>query len=123
MVEAILRDWQCRKKRHSTGRSMRSGEDVDHVRQAFIRGLKKSISKASAESKMRQITFHRILQKNQHLKPYKLKVVQKLTACDKQLRSQFAAHIFQNMIILSHIVLMQYFTSLDVLVGITVSFG
>jgi hypothetical protein len=35
--------------------------------------------------------FHRILQKNQRLKPYKLKAIQKLTACDKQVR--FLSHI------------------------------
>jgi hypothetical protein len=42
------------------------------------------------------MTVHRILQKSLHLKPCKLQVIQKLRAYDKQLRSQFVAHVCTN---------------------------
>jgi hypothetical protein len=45
---------------------------------------------------MLQTVVHRILWKSQHLKPYKLQVVQELTAYDKQLRSQFMAYMCPN---------------------------
>jgi hypothetical protein len=81
------------KKRHSTGRPRRPDEDANLVWQTFVRSLKKSNFRASAELQMLQTTVHRILRKSLRLKSYKLQVVQKLTAHDKQLTSQFAAHV------------------------------
>jgi hypothetical protein len=75
------------RKRHSTWQPWRSGEDLDHVRQAFIQSLKKSITLTSALLQLLQMTVHRILQKILCVKPYKLQVVQKFAVRDKQLRS------------------------------------
>jgi hypothetical protein len=59
--------------------------------------MKMWISRANAKLQMLQNTVHGILMKSVHLKPYKLQVVQKLTACDKQLRLQFVAHVCPNL--------------------------
>jgi hypothetical protein len=72
-------------KRHSTGWPRRCDEDEDCVRQAFMWSPKKSISQVSAELQILQMTVCRILWKSPCLKPYKLLIIQKLTACDKQL--------------------------------------
>jgi hypothetical protein len=45
---------------------------------------------------MWQTTVHRNLWRSLHLKTYKLKVVQKLTGSDKQIRSQFVSHVCTN---------------------------
>jgi hypothetical protein len=68
-----------------------------------------------------QATVHRILVKNLCLQPYTLEVVQKLTVCNKQLRSQFAARVCAH--ILEHdnfFIDGQNFTYLDMSVGGTV---
>jgi hypothetical protein len=70
-------------KIHYTGQPRICDEDVDHVRQAFVWSPKKSISQAISELQKLQTSVHRIIQKSLHLKPYKLQVIQKLTACDK----------------------------------------
>jgi hypothetical protein len=95
-------------KIYSTGQPRRSDEDVDCVRHAFTWSLKQSISWASAQLQMLQTTVHRILRKSQCFKPYKLQVVQKVAAHDKQLRLQFVAHTYAQILehdnFLSHIV-------------------
>jgi hypothetical protein len=48
----------------------------------------------SAQLQILQTTVHGILWKSLCLKLYKLQVVQRLTACDKQLRLQFLTHIY-----------------------------
>jgi hypothetical protein len=59
---AIWRDWHCGKKvSHLVAN--RSDEDVDCVRHAFIRSLKRLISQARAQLQMSRITVHGILWK------------------------------------------------------------
>jgi hypothetical protein len=84
------------KKRNNTAWPNGSDEDVDHVRQPFIRSPKKSISWASAQLQMPQETVHRILWKSLCINPYKLHVVQKFTACYKQHNLQFAVYLCLN---------------------------
>jgi hypothetical protein len=72
---------------------MRSDEDVDCIRQAFIWNTRTSFSQASADLQKLQMTVHIVLWKSLGLKPHKSQVVQKLAAHGKQLRSQFVAHL------------------------------
>jgi hypothetical protein len=102
---------------------------MDRVREDFIRSPKKSISRVSAELQMPQATAHRVLWKGLCLKPYKLQVVQKLTARDKQPSLQSAAHMsaqileHDNFLVEFSSLMIQNFASLDVPIGIAVSFG
>jgi hypothetical protein len=82
------------KKRHSLGWPRRSDEDVDHVRQAFMQSLNTSISWVSAQLQILQTTVHRIFWNSLCLKLYKLQVVQRLTACDKQQRLWFSIYMY-----------------------------
>jgi hypothetical protein len=103
-------------------------EDLNRVIKAFVRSPKKSISRVSADLKMPETNVHKILRKSPRLTPHKLQVVQKLTARDKGLRSQFAGQCPQILehdhfeIILSTLT-RKNFTSLDVSVVITVMWG
>jgi hypothetical protein len=93
--KSITRTWYEQSGR--TG-SVSNG-DVDRVRQAFVRSPKQSISRSSVVLQMRQTTVHRILRKSLPLKTYKLLAFQKLTARDKQVRSQFATHMREQILV------------------------
>jgi hypothetical protein len=78
-------------KRRSTWWPRRSDEDVDCVKQVFIQIPKKSISRASAELEMLQMTVHRSLQKSL-ISSHTSEVVQKIMAYHnhKQLQSVYS---------------------------------
>jgi hypothetical protein len=67
----------------------------------------------------------RIIQNSPCLKPYKIQVQQKTTACDKYLSSQFVAQIFEygNCGVVLCSVMQQGVTSVDCWISITVSVG
>lgn len=79
-------------KIHSPGRPTRSDEDVNRAKWACIWSQKKS-SPETVGLETPQTTVHTNLLQSRYLNPYKLQVVQKLTAHDRSLR-QIYAHKF-----------------------------
>ena len=65
-------------KRKSTGRPFVTEEQVEQVRQAFVRSPRKTTVKGSRELGIPQPTVWRILRKRLKLKPYGLMLLQKV---------------------------------------------
>jgi transposase len=84
----------CLCKGKSPGRPRVSEENVQRIRQAFLRSPKKSIPKASRELQIPQTTVWKVLRKHLRLKQYKLQLVQALKAT--QFCSDFQAMLDEN---------------------------
>lgn len=77
----------CRAK--GFGRLQTSEEVVERVRENLVRSPKKSIRRTSLEVNIPPTTVWRVLKKRLLIKPYKLQLVQAITADDKKKRKQF----------------------------------
>jgi len=65
-------------------------QNIEAVRMALTRSPSKSTRRASAELGISHRSLQRILHSDLHLFPYKMTVLHKLTATDKERRLQFA---------------------------------
>ena len=70
--------------------SVRTPANIEAVHVALIRSPSKSTRRASAELEISRQSLQRILHSDLHLFPYKITVIHKLTAIDKEWRLQFA---------------------------------
>ena len=89
--------WEWKKKFEDEGclcRAKGSGQPataegkVEHIRQTLLRSPKKSIRRTSVETLMPLTTVWRVVKQSLVMKPYKLQVVQAITAADKPKRKQ-----------------------------------
>ena len=76
-----------KKRLHPT--SVRTPANIEAVRVALTQSPSKSTRRASAELGISRRSLQRILHSNLHLFPYKMTVLHKLTAIDKERRLQF----------------------------------
>ena len=77
----------CREK--GSGRPATAEGKVERIRQTLLRSPKKSIRRTSMETQIPPTTVWRVARKLLVMKPYKLQVVQAITAADKRKRKQF----------------------------------
>ena len=70
--------------------SVRTPANIEAVRVALVRSPSKSTRRASAELGISRRSLQTILHSDLHLFPYKITVMHKLTAVDKEQRLQFA---------------------------------
>lgn len=84
-----FRDTGCLCKGKSTGRPSVSDETVDRVRECYVRSPKKSTTRASRELDIPQQTIWKILRKRLRMKPYRIKLLQKLLPNDFAKRMEF----------------------------------
>jgi len=70
--------------------SVHTPANIKAVHVALIRSPSKSTRRASAELEISRQSLQRILHSDLHLFPYKITVIHKLTAIDKEWRLQFA---------------------------------
>jgi hypothetical protein len=70
--------------------TVRTPANIEAVRVALIRSPNKSTRRASAELGISRRSLQRILHSDLHIFPYKITVMHKLTAIDKERRLQFA---------------------------------
>lgn len=87
----------CLCKGKSSGRPRTSDENVARIQQAFVRSPGKSTRRASRELEIPQSTVWRVLRKRLAMKPYRLKLVQALSAADKIKRIDFCDFILAQM--------------------------
>ena len=80
-------------KRKSTGRPSVTEQQVEKVRQAFVRSPRKSTARGSRELGIPQPTVWRILRKRLKLKPYRLTLLQKLQPNDHHRRTTFCTEL------------------------------
>lgn len=79
----------CVCKRKSTGRPPVSEEQIDRVRDVYVRSPGKSTRSASLELQIPQPTVWKILRKRLKMTPYKLQLVQSVNVGDKVLVKNF----------------------------------
>ncbi|PSN49705.1 hypothetical protein C0J52_05333 [Blattella germanica] len=73
------------------GKSVRVSEDnVQRVRDAFVRSPKKSVRKASRELAIPVMTVWKVLKKRLHMRPYHLQLLQALKPTDYAVHSNYA---------------------------------
>ena len=77
----------CRAK--GSGRPATAEGKVERIRQTILRSPKKSIRRTSMDTLIPPTTVWRVVRKRLVMKPYKLQVVQAITAADKRKRKQF----------------------------------
>jgi len=70
--------------------SVRTPANIEAVRVALVRSPSKSTRRASAELGISRRSLQTILHSDLHLFPYKVTIMHKLTAVDKEQRLQFA---------------------------------
>jgi len=80
-------------KRKSTGRPSVTEQQVEQVRQAFVRSPRKSNVRGSRELGIPQPTVWRILRKRLKLKPYRLTLLQKLQQNDHRRMTTFCTEL------------------------------
>jgi len=90
---AQFQETGCVCRRKSTGRPSVTEEQVEQVRQAFVRSHRKSTVRGSRELTVRQPTVWRILQKRLKLKPCRLMLLQKLQLDDDHRRKTFCTEL------------------------------
>ena len=73
----------CLCKGKSPGRPRVSDDNIERVREAFLRSPRKSVARASRELDMPKMTVWKVLRKRLCFKPYKMRLVQALTPADK----------------------------------------
>ena len=74
---------ECLCKGKSPGRPRVSDDNIEIVREVFLRSPHKSVSRAIRELYMPKLTVWNVLRKRQCFKPYKMRLVQALTPADK----------------------------------------
>lgn len=89
----------CLCKGKSVGRPRVSEENVQRVRDAFVRSPKKSVRKASRELAMPVMTVWKVLRKRLHMRPYRLQLLQALKPTDYAVRSNFAHEMLHDHLI------------------------
>ena len=77
----------CRAK--GSGQPATAEGKVERIRQTLVRSPKKFTRRTSMETLIPPTTIWRVVRKRLVTKPYKLKVVQAITAADKRKRKQF----------------------------------
>ena len=82
-------DKGCLCKAKEFGRPATAEGMVERIRQTILRSLKKSINRTSMETLILPTRVWPVIKKRLAMKPYKLQVVQAMTAADKQKRKQF----------------------------------
>lgn len=87
----------CLCKGKSSGRPRTSDENVARIQQAFVRSPGKSTRRGSRELQIPQSTVWRVLRKRLVMKPYRLTLVQALSAADKIKRIDFCDFILAQM--------------------------
>ena len=80
---------RCLCKGKSPGRPRVSDDNIDRVREAFLRSPRNSVARASRELDMPKMTAWKVLRKRLSFKPYKMRLVQALTPADKAKRRDF----------------------------------
>jgi len=79
----------CLCKGKSPGRPSVSDDNIERVREAFLRSPRKSVARASRELDMPKMTVLKVLRKRLYFKPYKIQLLQVLTPADKVKRRDF----------------------------------
>ena len=90
---AQLQETGCVCKSKSTGRPSVIEEQVEQVRQAFVRSPRKSTVRGSRELGILQPTVWCILRKRLKLKPYRLMLLQKLQPDGHHRRTTFCTEL------------------------------
>jgi len=109
---------ECLCKGKSLGRPRVSEENVQRVRDAFVRSPKKSVRKASCELAMPVMTVWKVLRKILHMHPYRLQLLQALKpiVCAQTLhmkcytRKMMTFSIVLCSVMNQHFILMERFT-------------
>ena len=79
------------------GRPRTSDENVERVRQSFLRSPQKSVRTAARELQMSRSTVHDVVRKRLKMYPYKLQIVQAITQDDRVARKEFAVTMLRRM--------------------------
>ena len=82
-------DEGCLSRAKGSGRPATAKGKVEWIRQTLMRSPKKSIRTTSMETLISPTTVWGVVRKRLVMKPYKLQVVQAITAADKRKRKQF----------------------------------
>ena len=85
----------CLCKGKSLGLPRVSEENVQCIRDSFLRSLKMSVRKASRELGMPVMTVWKVLWKHWHMHPYHLQLLQALKPADYAVRSNFVLEMLQ----------------------------
>ena len=80
----IFKEEGCLCRRKGSGRQKTPEKTVEHACKKILQGLKKSLRRTSAETQIPPISVWRILSKRLIMKPYKLQLIQAITAESKQ---------------------------------------
>lgn len=85
------------KKHKGPAKSVRTAENIEAVRQSFVRSPRRSARKHAAALGISDRTVRRILHGELHFHPYKLAVVQQLTARDFNARQTACESLLENL--------------------------
>ena len=77
------------RKGKSPGRPRVSEDNIERVREVFLRSPRKSVARASRELDMPKMAVWKVLRKRLCFKPYKMRLVQALTQADKVKRRDY----------------------------------
>ena len=77
------------RKDKSPGRPRVSEDNIERVREVFLRSPRKSVARASRELDMPKMAVWKVLRKRLCFKPYKMRLVQALTPADKVKRRDY----------------------------------
>jgi len=84
-------------KRHLTWRPTIFEENVDRIRQAFVRSPKKSTTRANLELAIPQSTVLNVLKKRLRFRPYKLQLFHHTSQHAKETRFDFSMMMCEKM--------------------------
>ena len=87
--EKKFEDEGCMCRAKGSGRPATAEGKVERICQTLLRSPKKSIRRTSMETLIPSTTVWRVARKRLVMKPYKLQLVQTITADDKRKRKQF----------------------------------
>ena len=83
----------CLCKGKSSGRPRTSDENVEQIRESFVKSPQKSVRQASRELAIPPTTVWRVLRRRLRLKPYRIQLLQALHDGDMQKRIEFCTFV------------------------------
>ncbi|KAL4131917.1 hypothetical protein QTP88_009149 [Uroleucon formosanum] len=90
-----LQETGCLCKGKSSGRPRTSDENVEQIRQSFVRCPQKSVRQSSRELAIPPTTVWRVLRRRLRLKPYRIQLLQALHDDDMQKRNEFCTFVLE----------------------------
>ena len=116
----------CRAK--GSGQPATAEGKVERIRQILLPNPKKSLRRTSMETLIPPTIVWRVVRKTLVMKPYKLQVVQAITAADKQKRKQFCVDMQKKLEVASSInvlcsVMRPHFIQMAKSIGAMFAFG